>query len=135
MKVERVQDLKVFQKAEEFWTAVNKVLSRPGLRGDRRLHEQLSAAIDSIVSNISEGFEQPTDRGFAKYLYDTKGSTAEARKCLWIAAERAYITRAEFTERDAIGDELARMTVGLIKYLDRYAARNENSVLVRGRAA
>jgi four helix bundle protein len=114
---ERLEDLKVWQRAKEFWTAINEILDRPALQKDRRLRDQLSDAADSMVANISEGFEQPTDRAFARYLYISKASTAEARTRLSVAENRSYITDNEFKARDALGDEVARMTTGLIKYL------------------
>jgi four helix bundle protein len=114
---ERLEELKVWQRAREFWAAINEILDRPGLQKDRRLRDQLSDAADSMVSNISEGFEQPTDRAFARYLFTSKASTAEARTRLGLAGSRKYITEDEFKARDELGDEVARMTTGLIKYL------------------
>jgi four helix bundle protein len=120
----RVEELKVWQRAQEFWSAINEILDRPGFRRDRKLREQLSDAADSLVSNIAEGFEQPTDRAFSRYLFTSKASNAEARKRLRIARDRHYITPEEFDRRNAIGDEVARLTTGLIKYLIRSDRRD-----------
>src|SRR5574342_837622 len=79
MRAKCVEDLQVWQRAMDFWRAINAILDRPGLLRDRPLRDQLSDASDSIVSNIAEGFEQPSDRAFAKYLYTAKASTAETR--------------------------------------------------------
>ena len=124
MKFKKVQETKLWLRAREFSRAINEVLDRPGFRGDRRLRDQLRDASDSIVSNIEEGFEQPTDRAFAKYLYVSKASTAEVRGRLKLAAHREYITKMELHERDEIGDEVARMTVGWIKYLRKSDRRD-----------
>jgi four helix bundle protein len=70
-----VEELELWQRATEFWKGVDELLS--GRKFERDLREQIRDAIDSIVSNISEGFEQPTDRAFAKYLFDAKASTAQ----------------------------------------------------------
>jgi four helix bundle protein len=117
--IKKLEDLTAWQRAMQFWDAVNPILERPGLQRDARLRTQLSDALDSILSNISEGFEQPTDRAFAKYLYDAKASTAEVRTRLLIARERKFITPQEYQERDNLGDEVARIVNGLIKYLRR----------------
>ena len=114
---QRVEDLKVWQRAQEFWVAVTAIINRSGFQRDRGLRDQVKDAADSILSNIAEGFEQPTDRAFAKYLYTAKASTAEVRKRLLMACHRGYITEEEFTSRNELGDEVARMTTGLIKYL------------------
>jgi four helix bundle protein len=117
--VERVEDLKVWQRAMEFSRAITAIIDRPGFLADRRLREQLLDAADSVVSNIAEGFSQPTDRAFARYLYTAKASLAEARMRLRLASERNYIDPEEFTSQNALGDEVARMITGLIKYLLR----------------
>ena len=113
----RVEDLKVWQRAQEFWVAVNAIIDRSGFQRDRQLRDQVKDAADSILSNIAEGFEQPTDRAFVRYLFISKASTAEVRKRLLMACQRGYITSEEFASRNELGDEVARMTTGLIKYL------------------
>jgi four helix bundle protein len=124
MWAKTLNDLQLWQRANEFWDAVNAIIDRTAFQRDVRLRNQIRDASDSMLSNISEGFEQPTDRSFARYLYHSKGSTAEIRSRLRIAAKRKYITIPEFEERDKLGDEVARMTVGLIKYLLRSNRRN-----------
>jgi four helix bundle protein len=62
--------------------AVNAIIGRSGFERDRRLRDQVKDASDSMLSNIAEGFEQPTDRAFARYLFTSKASTAEVRKRL-----------------------------------------------------
>lgn len=104
----KVEELELWRKATEFWKAVDPLLTRSAFERDWKLRNQLRDAIDSILSNISEGFEQSSDRGFAKYLYDAKGSTAEARRRLWMAAERKYIPTETFKELDNAGDQVAR---------------------------
>jgi len=73
----KVEELPVYHKAVAFWSAVNAILESPRLRKDRRLHEQIADANDSITSNIVEGFEQTTDRAFANFLTHSKASLAE----------------------------------------------------------
>jgi four helix bundle protein len=139
MKFEKVEDLKLWERANEFWDAVTRILDRPCIRRHRKLHEQLNDAVDSILSNISEGFEQPTDRGFANYLYTAKASTAEVRTCLKLFFRRGYITKEEFAACDALGDEIPKIATGLIKYLlesdrrDRTHRRRVNRRRVAGR--
>jgi four helix bundle protein len=114
---QRVEDLKVWQRAREFCVAVSAIVGRPGFQRDRRLREQLGDAVDSVISNIAEGFAQPSDRAFARYLFISKASNAEARTRLLLACDKGYITSEEFASCNEIADEVARMTTGLIKYL------------------
>ncbi len=119
----------------EFWRAVNAILDRSGLLRDGRLRGQLSDATDSIVSNIAEGFAQSSDKGFARYLVTSKASTAEARARLLLASERHYITRAEFKSLNEIGNEIARMLTGFIKYLHKSNRRDRGLGLRQNRPA
>ena len=121
---QRVEDLKVWQRARAFCVAVNAIIGRPGFQRDRRLREQLEDAVDSVISNIAEGFTQPTDKAFARYRFISKASNAEARTRLLPACDKGYITSEEFDSCNGIADEVARMTTGLIKYLVRSDRRD-----------
>lgn len=117
MKLEKIEDFEVWKKAEAFSNAVIAILSRPAFAKNFKLLEQLNSAVDSILANMSEGFEQPTDRAFAKYLYTSKGSTAETCTRLGRAFRRGCVTEAELRTCQRQGSEVARMLTGLIKHL------------------
>jgi four helix bundle protein len=112
-----LDDLLIWHKAREFWEAVNALLDNPGFVRNRDLKDQVRDAIDSVISNIPEGFEQPTDRSFAQYLYRSKASAAEVRARLFIAYRRGHIGEAEHDKAAALATELAKMLAGFIKYL------------------
>ena len=115
----RLEDLPIYSKAREFTAAVDAILRVPRVRSDRDLWGQLNDANDSIVSNMREGFEQPTDDAFAKYLNYSKGSTAEAVGWIKRAEEKQYISCEQCSQPVAMGDALGRMLGGFIKYLRR----------------
>jgi four helix bundle protein len=122
---QRVEDLKLWQRADELWDAINALLGRPGLKRDLRLRNQLSDASDSIVSNIAEGFEQSSDRGFVRFLYIAKSSNGEARARLRQARKRGHSTETEWKRPAALSEEVARMITGLIKYLLKSNRKNQ----------
>jgi four helix bundle protein len=95
----------------------NAILKHPKVQQDLRLHAQLRDASDSVLSNISEGFEQPTDKAFARYLFIAKASAAEVRTRLLIAVKREYLPSNECDPASALTDEVARMAVKLAQYL------------------
>ena len=117
----KLEELPIYYKAEAFWTAVNAgaILESPRLRKDRRLHEQIADANNSITSNMVEGFEQGTERAFANFLTHSKASLAEVLKRLKQAYFKKYISEVELNERLVSGEELGRMLGGFIKYLRR----------------
>ena len=95
-------------------------MTRQGsLSRDLRLRDQIDACADSLLSNLSEGFEQGTDRGFARYLYIARGSCAEVRAHLAVAQVRGHVTVdvADSMGKDA--EQIGRMLTGLIKYLQQ----------------
>ena len=115
----KLEDLSIYHKAEAFWSAVTAILESPRLRKDRRLHAQIADANDSITSNMAEGFEQSTDRAFAKFLTDSKASLAEVLTRLKQAYLKKYISEEQLKTQVANGEELGKMLGGFIKYLRR----------------
>ena len=126
-----LDDLLIWKKALEFWEAVNALLDRPGFGKNRDLRDQIRDAIDSVPSNIAEGFEQPTDRAFARYLYHAKASAAEARARLFIAIRRGYISEEDYRCATELGNELGRMLAGFINYLYRSDRKQRGAGLTK----
>lgn len=109
-----IEEFEVWKKAESLSEAINAIL--PKIRSSR-IRDQLSEAADSMLANMSEGFEQPTDRALARYLYTSKGSVAEARHWLRVSHARHYISKEEMTTRVALGIEVGKMLAKWIGYL------------------
>ena len=124
MIAKTVEDLHLYQRARELVVAVTAILERPAFQRELDLRDQIRRAADSVVSNIAEGFAQPTDRAFAGYLFHAKGSNAEVRARLRLACDRRCLTDAEVTECDRLADQVAAMTTGLVKHLVRSNRRN-----------
>ena len=114
-----VEDLQVYQKAIAASRRISMLLTRPGLADDLELRSQISRCAIRVPSDISEGFEQKTDRSFARYLYDARGSAQELRTQLQIALDRRAISAADCHECREAYAEVARMLTGLIRHLER----------------
>jgi four helix bundle protein len=123
----KIDDLPVFQRALEFWKAVNAILDRPELRRNRKLWDQISEANDSITSNMREGFEQSSDDGFANFLVYAKGSVAEVVTRLQAATGKRLLSQEEFNQRALAGEALGKMLGGFIKYLRRCGFKDRGS--------
>jgi four helix bundle protein len=113
----RLEELPIFAKAVSFCRAITALLGRPSFRHHRKLAEQIEAANDSILANMVEGFEQPTDRALKNFLYVAKASAAEVIVRLKNAERRGWITLEELEASRKSGEELQRMLGGWIKYL------------------
>jgi four helix bundle protein len=117
MRVDSVEQLEVWQRAWRFVDAVSAMTRQGALSRDLRLRGQIDACADSLLSNLSEGFEQGTDRGFARYLYIAKGSCAEVKAHLAVAQLRGHMSAEAADNMGKDAEQIARMLTGLIKYL------------------
>ena len=112
-----VEDLQVFQRAKAFAVAVFAVTRR--FRSDLWLGDQLNASAESIMSNISEGFRQASDRSFARYLTIAAGSAEEVRSHLAAAELKGHVSQARSTELRSEARQIVNMLGGLVRYLRR----------------
>jgi len=115
----KVDELPIFAKAQEFCVAVTETLSRSRLRNNSDRYKQIADANDSILSNMDEGFEQESDDGFARYLYYSKGSIAEVMRRVRRAAARGDVSSADLRALSELSEPLGKMFGGFIKYLKR----------------
>lgn len=113
-----VGELQVFQKACDAADALFALCRRDIAARDRDLHGQLNRASIRVVSDIAEGFEQKTDKHFAKYLYNARGGVAEIRAQLRLAAMRGYVDAKAQAALTSMYEEVGKMISGLITYLE-----------------
>ncbi|CAG5003543.1 hypothetical protein DYBT9275_03175 [Dyadobacter sp. CECT 9275] len=81
-KVERFEDLKVWQKGLSLAIDTYKILADCR---DFALKDQMCRASVSVPSNIAEGFERHSNKDFIRFLRIAKGSSAELRTQIHIA--------------------------------------------------
>jgi four helix bundle protein len=117
MRVRKVEDLLVWQKARALVRAVSALLESPELRKDRVLADQVNSSSLSVLSNITEGWEQPSDKAFARFLQIARGSAAELRAQLDVCADRHEGIRTRATEARGMSVEIVRMLSALLKHL------------------
>ena len=113
-----VEELVVFQKAIIASAEISAIIERPAWNRDPRLRDQIGSASERVVSAISEGFEQSTDRHFAQYLYRAKGSSREIRTQMIVAVQRRFVTESERVSVNDKYEEIAKMLRGLIRHLE-----------------
>jgi len=114
-----LEELQVYQKARVASQAISAILARSSFRAEQRLRTQLGSASERVLSAISEGFEQSTDRHFAQYCFRAKGSCREVRSQLSVARDRKCISEEERQRLDPLFEEIAKMLSGLIRHLKK----------------
>ena len=85
---------------------------------DYGLRDQMQRAAVSISSNIAEGSERKSKREFVQFLYIAKGSCAELRTQLYIAASIGAISADSASKLTGETKRIAAMLTGLINNLE-----------------
>ena len=116
-KVQRFEDLKVWQASREFCKTIHEFTSIVGFSRDYRLVSQIKASSGSVMDNIAEGYERDGNKEFIQFLAISKGSCGECRSQLYRALDCGYISQSEFDETYESAIEISRMLNGLIGYL------------------
>jgi four helix bundle protein len=121
----RFEDLPVWQRARDLdkkvFAAANDIL----LNKDFGLRNQILNASGSIMDNIAEGFERSSRLEFINFLSFAKGSAGEVKSQLYRSLDRNYITETLFTELSTEVDEVCKMLMGFMEYLNTSVHRGQ----------
>jgi four helix bundle protein len=96
MIIKSLDDLQVFQSANQLAAEVSALLDRPRFQQFPELRRQLADASAAIGPRICEGFGQGTDRHCAHYQRLARGSANEMVAHLAVAFERHCLSAAEY---------------------------------------
>ena len=116
-KVERFEDLHVWQAARDVVNAIYKISSAGTFSTDYALRDQIRRAAVSIPSNIAEGFSRHSNKEFIQFLFISKGSAAEAQSQLYAALDQGYIFQETFDSIYETLEVVAKQLSRLITYL------------------
>ena len=116
-KVERFEDLKVWQLARELCKEIHKLTLKDSFSRDFKFVRQIKSSSGSVMDNIAEGFERDGNKEFIQFLSISKGSCGETRSQLYRAIDNEYITQEEFNADNEITLECSKMLKGFINYL------------------
>lgn len=116
-KVERFEDLKIWQLARELCQLIHKLTIKDQFSRDFKLVGQINGSSGSIMDNIAEGFERDGNKEFIQFLTFSKGSCGETRSQLYRALDYQYITQEEFDAAYKMTLEESKMLKSFIEYL------------------
>jgi|SRR3989344_3660349 len=114
MKINRFEDIQIWQKAKELNLSIYKSFNTCKDFGFR---DQIQRASVSIMNNIAEGFERQGNKEFSRFLFISKGSCAEVRSMLYLALDLKYIPKSDFDNFYNLSEEISKMLSGFIKTL------------------
>lgn len=120
-KVEKFEDLIVWQKAHDLAVGIYRVTSREPFCRDFGLRDQIQRAAVSVMSNIAEGFERYSRPEFRQFLSVARGSVAEVRSQLHLARSLKYVTEEDFKTTSSLCKDISNLIGALRKSLGREA--------------
>jgi four helix bundle protein len=116
-KVERFEDLKVWQAARESVAAIYEISANGSFSRDYALRDQIRRAAVSVPSNIAEGFSRHSNKEFIQFLFFAKGSAAEVQSQLYTALDQKHISQEQFDKTYGQMDIVAKQISRFITYL------------------
>ena len=119
MKIDRFEDLNIWQEARFLCQVVYKVASINEFRRDFSLKRQITSSAGSVMDNIAEGFERGGNKEFIHFLYIAKASCSETRSQSYRAYDCNYITEKQFNELLELTEQLSRRITAMISYLSK----------------
>jgi four helix bundle protein len=118
MKIERFEDIEAWKKARELAGAIYKATRDGPIAKDFGFRDQIRRAAISVLANIAEGFGRRTHKDFAGFLYIARGSVMETVSHLYVALDQEYLTNEQVKGLQAGYEEIQKMLVSLIRYLE-----------------
>lgn len=113
----KFEEIECWKRARHLTRCVYEITNKPAFSKDFGLKDQIRRASVSIMSNIAEGHDRSGNSEFIHFLATAKGSAAEVRCQLYVAADQGYIEEQQFVELNALATETSSMLAGLMRYL------------------
>lgn len=116
-KVERFEDLEVFQRAYKASLEIHRMSLQMPRVEQYGLADQLRRASKSICANIAEGFGKQSQSGaeYKRYLQIAIGSADEMRVWIRYCLDLGYIDEAQWNEWRNEYLEIVKMLQGIYR--------------------
>lgn len=119
-KIEKIEDIIVWQKSMEFAKEIYKLTNKGNFSKDYSIKYPIRRAAISVASNATEGFGRGGNKDFIQFLFISKGSLFELRTQLfYIALYLEYTTQNEFSELNNLVDQIGKLINGFLNYLQK----------------
>lgn len=113
----RFEDIVSWRKSRIATRKIFENTSSEKFSKDFGIRDQIRRSSVSIMANIAKGQGRKSDKEFANFLNFAHGSVAETQSHLYIALDLNYIDQTDFKKTYSLLDEVAKMTMGLMKHL------------------
>jgi four helix bundle protein len=119
MKIERFEDLEIWQEARELCKRIFEITSGSPFCKDFKLRDQIRSSSGSVMDNIAEGFERDGNKEFVQFLSVSKGSCGEVRSQSYRAFDYQYINQDILDELITRTLQLSKKIAALMAYLKK----------------
>jgi four helix bundle protein len=117
MKIERFEDLEVWQEARRLSCQIYELTSQGEFQQDLRFKYQIRSSAGSIMDNIAEGFGRGGNKEFINFLSIAKGSNDELRSQCHRAFDFQYINQKQHEELIITTETLSKRIGAFMNYL------------------
>lgn len=118
-KIEKYEDLKCWQEARVLVNQVYELSTKPSLKREFALIDQLKRSSLSVMTNIAEGFSRYHRREFIRFLDYSQSSAQEVKSLLYIVKDQKFADVSEIEKIQNNCDHCRAMTLSLINYLNK----------------
>jgi len=115
--IQRFEDLECWQSGRRLKQTVYRFTRRRPFAADFALVNQIRRAVQSVTSNVAEGFERGGNRELIQFLSQSKGSVGEVKDQLYTALDECYVSPEEFAAAYDLAEQTTRLIGGFMSYL------------------
>jgi len=116
-RIERFEDLKAWQEARKLVVDVFRLTRSKPVANYRSISDQLERASLSVMTNIAEGFERPTNADKIRLLSIARASAGEVRSLLYVIEDLLLADKEKVIELRNLCQSVGKLISGLIKVL------------------
>jgi len=109
MGYDRVEDLRIYQVAEEISERVWELTAKWPFFAKDTIGKQLVRSADSIGANIAEGYGRHHKNDNLRFLFIARGSLQETKVWLSRAVKRRLVAQQEYNTTSLLLERLAPM--------------------------
>jgi len=116
-KINRFEDLQIWQLAREICLYVEFLIQTTNLKISYSLKDQIERSCGSVMDNIAEGFERNGNKEFIHFLSIAKGSCGEVKSQSYRAFDKKLISEEQHLKLNEMA-ELEKNKIGsMMNYL------------------
>jgi four helix bundle protein len=119
MKIEKFEDLEIWQEARKLCKRIFDITSIEPFQSDFKFRDQIRSSSGSIMDNIAEGFERDGNKEFIQFLSVAKGSGGETRSQSYRAFDYNYINQDTLDDLILRTTQLSKQISSFMTYLKK----------------